>query len=45
MLTDGTMPSPTSVLTDGIMFLPEPLLTYCQLGSVALGGGKFHRKY
>ena len=48
MLTDGTnrtMPLPTPVLTDGNMFLPDPLLTYCQLRSVALAGGKFHRKY
>ena len=38
------MPLPTPDLTDGTMFLPEPLLTYCQLGSVALAGGKFHGK-
>ena len=39
------MPLPTPVLTDGTVFLPEPLLTYCQLGSAALAGGKLHRIY
>ena len=42
MLTDGTMPLPEPVLTDGTML--QPILTYRHLGSVALAWGKYHRK-